>query len=297
MWRTCAPNTGVFMTSSGRGRGWSTRMSSSSRPGRAVITSTRSARNTASGIECVMNSTVFCRSIQMRCSSRFMCSRVMASRAPKGSSISSMAGSCTSARVMATRCCMPPESSHGYLPSKPLRPTRVRRSTPTCSCLARPRRCTSTGSSTLSSTVRHGKRTGDWKTTPMSLRGPAMSVPRSNASPLEEVRIPARIFSSVDLPQPEGPTTATNSPSPTENVARSSAATAPLRVAYVFDRLRTVIAWVPTAMQKRSVHPVSAGSARGSPSHPHERDADGQDPTDTEAVLPDDLPAEHRVQP
>src|SRR6266542_2577761 len=57
--------------------------------------------------------TVFFLSIQIRCSSTFMCSRVMASSAPKGSSMSSMAGSWTSARVIATRCCMPPESSHG----------------------------------------------------------------------------------------------------------------------------------------------------------------------------------------
>ncbi len=39
------------------------------------------------------------------------------------------------------------------------------------------------GSSTLSSTLRHGKSTGAWKTTPMSLRGPAIAVPRNLASP------------------------------------------------------------------------------------------------------------------
>ena len=77
------------------------------------MTSTRSARKTASGIEWVMKKTVFFFSIQMRCSSRFMCSRVMASSAPNGSSISSMAGSWIRARVIATRCCIPPESSHG----------------------------------------------------------------------------------------------------------------------------------------------------------------------------------------
>src|SRR5437588_749424 len=85
-----------------------------------------------------------------------------------------------------------------------------------------------------------------------------MSVPRSSASPLEDGRMPARIFSRVDLPQPEGPTTATNSPSPTPNVVRSRAATAPSRVAYVFERLRTVIASVATAMGAWSVHQLRA---------------------------------------
>ena len=113
MARAYRPNSGVFITSRLRGRGRSTATSSRMRPGRGVITRTRSPRNTASGMECVMKSTVFFFSSQMRCSSRFMCSRVMASSAPNGSSMSSIAGSWTSARVMATRCCMPPDSSHG----------------------------------------------------------------------------------------------------------------------------------------------------------------------------------------
>ena len=41
---------------------------------------------------------------------------------------------------------------------------------------------------------------------------------------------PARILSSVDLPQPDGPTTATNSPSPTAKLIRSRAVTPPSRV-------------------------------------------------------------------
>src|SRR6185437_1214017 len=45
------PNAAVFITSSERGRGMSTATVSAMRPGRGVITRTRSARNTASGIE------------------------------------------------------------------------------------------------------------------------------------------------------------------------------------------------------------------------------------------------------
>jgi len=67
-----------------------------------------------------------------------------------------------------------------------------------------------------------------------------MSVPRSSASPLDvrlgEVTDRDRFGGDVDLPQPDGPTTATNSPSAMPNVVRSSAVTAPSRVAYVLER-------------------------------------------------------------
>ena len=75
-----------------RGRGRSTSMCSASFPGRGVITATRSPRNTASVIEWVMRKMVRRVSIQIRCSSVFMASRVNASRAPNGSSISNSAG-------------------------------------------------------------------------------------------------------------------------------------------------------------------------------------------------------------
>ena len=53
----------------------------------------------------------------------FSRSRVISSSAPNGSSISSSAGSNESARAIATRCCMPPESCHGWWSSKPLSST------------------------------------------------------------------------------------------------------------------------------------------------------------------------------
>src|SRR5207237_5690736 len=55
-----------------------------------------------------------------------------------------------------------------------------------------------------------------------------------------------------------GRPTATCRPS---NVARSSAATAPSRVAYVFDRWRTVIASVATAVRTWSVPRISSLTA------------------------------------
>ena len=47
-----------------------------------------------------------------------MCSRVISSSAPNGSSISSSGGWAASARAMATRCCIPPESCHGMCVSE-----------------------------------------------------------------------------------------------------------------------------------------------------------------------------------
>ena len=81
------------------------------RAGPAVSTTTRLPRNTASEMPCVTKMMVLPASFQMRSSSRFIFSRVSASSAPKGSSISTSFGSCTSERAIAARCCMPPESS------------------------------------------------------------------------------------------------------------------------------------------------------------------------------------------
>ena len=81
------------------------------RPGLGLITISRVARNSASSTEWVMKNTILLDCAQAL--SRISCtvSRVKASRAPMGSSISSTAGSLASARAMPTRCCMPPESS------------------------------------------------------------------------------------------------------------------------------------------------------------------------------------------
>ena len=55
-----------------------------------------------------------------------MISRVWASSAANGSSISRISGSTTSARASATRCFMPPDSWSGKDSAKRRRPTRSR---------------------------------------------------------------------------------------------------------------------------------------------------------------------------
>src|SRR6185369_8488594 len=69
----------------------------------------------ASSIECVTNSTVKPTSSHSAFSSSCILRRVSASSAANGSSISSTAGSIASARAIATRCFMPPESMCGRL--------------------------------------------------------------------------------------------------------------------------------------------------------------------------------------
>ena len=84
------------------------------------MTTTRVDRKTASGMLWVTNTMVVPVRRQMLISSVFIRSRVISSSAPNGSSISSSLGSNDSARAIATRCCMPPDSCHGCRSAKPL---------------------------------------------------------------------------------------------------------------------------------------------------------------------------------
>ena len=58
---------------------------------------------------------------------------------------------------------------------------------------------------------------------PAMLNGPATSRPLTITVPAVGGHRPVTTFIKVDLPQPEGPTTATNSPPPTASVVRWSA--------------------------------------------------------------------------
>jgi len=85
-------------------------MRSMMRPGRVPMTSTTSARYTASIRLWVTNRMVGRLSCQMRSNSLHIRVRVCSSSAANGSSISSRRGWRASPRAMATRCFMPPES-------------------------------------------------------------------------------------------------------------------------------------------------------------------------------------------
>src|ERR1051325_961227 len=100
MRRVYSPKRSCVFMSSVRGCGRSTSQLSAMRAGPAVSTTTRVPRKTASEMPWVTKTMVLPASFQMRSSSRFIFSRVSASSAPKGSSISTSFGSCTRARAL-----------------------------------------------------------------------------------------------------------------------------------------------------------------------------------------------------
>ena len=198
--------------SSGRSRGRGLSITSVIRPGRGLITTILVDRNTASGIEWVTKTTVLGRSFQMRSSSKLISSRVSASRAEKGSSISRMSGSCSSDRAIDTRCCMPPDSSLGRLWAKSFKPIIASSSCARCCSFAstRPNLCRM-GKVMLSSTLSQGSSVGFWNTMPISSRGSVTTWSKMRTAPLVGRSKPPIRRKIVDLPQPEGPISETNS--------------------------------------------------------------------------------------
>src|SRR5882757_6517770 len=68
---------------------------------------------------------------------------------------------------------------------------------------------------------------------PTLLKGPATSRSATTTPPLVARLRPDTSLSSVDLPQPDGPTTATNSPLPMRSDAPSSASVPPAPPSYI----------------------------------------------------------------
>ena len=197
-------------------------------PGRTVNVITTSESRTASEMLWVTKRTVFRARSQIRSSSKPIRSRVMASRAPNGSSIRRILGSNDSARAIDTRCCMPPDSSPGREASKPLSPTSSRFWRAVASRSLRGTPCTSSMIAAFSRAVRHGKSTGVWKTKPKlrSWRASCGCRPKTFTVPEEGGRRSAMIFSRVDLPHPEGPRMEANCPSSTPKPIPRRASTA-----------------------------------------------------------------------
>ena len=199
--------------SSGRGRGRS--MSIDRRrcgPAAGVITSTRSARNTASGMLMGDEQHGLAR-LPSRCAAaRGSSARASWRRARRRARPSAAATGRAPARGRSpTRCCMPPESCYGYLSSKPVEADHLEQR-----ARARPRVGAHRHAAHLDlaaacsrSTVRQGSSTrrlehdADVGAAGRRPRGPPMLDARR--------RWPAAgrptSFSSVLLPQPLGPTT------------------------------------------------------------------------------------------
>src|SRR5690349_19250803 len=93
----------------------------------------------------------------------------------------------------------------------------------------------------FSATVSEGKSAKRWKTTVRL--GPAAPAgrPSTRISPALGASRPAAIIISVDLPQPDGPTTVTNSPLAIARSHGSSARVSPPRAWNVFETPRNSI--------------------------------------------------------
>ena len=196
------------------------------RPGRADITQIRSDSRIASSISWVTNSTVVPSDCQTSSSNCCIDSRVCASSAPNGSSISSAFGDIASTRAMPTRWRMPPDNCTGSASAKDSRPT-------TCSRFARfrfvfgARDASEPAARTSRCPRRSARETAPLPETPR--RGPGPAGSPSGRRTTRCLRCvfskPASRLSSVDFPQPEGPSSATNSPSPIARLMSSSART------------------------------------------------------------------------
>ncbi len=144
------------------------------------------------------------------------------SRLPVGSSANRMRGRWARARAIDTRCCCPPDSWVGRRdPSSP-RPSWVSTARARAAASARVMsRRRSIGTITFSSTVNSGRRKWNWKTKPSrsprraprsTSSRPPSDTPSIRTSPAVGRSSAARRYSRVDLPEPLGPVTLTNSP-------------------------------------------------------------------------------------
>jgi hypothetical protein len=140
-------------------------------------------------------------------------------------------GRFTIARAMHRRCCSPPESATGIAFSRPSRPTlsRAARTRRPVSAPVKP--AMRSGSATLSNAVRSKSSLWSWKTKPIRRRSTESAVSPSAARfwpwittlPAVARSMPAASLSSVDLPAPEWPVTATISPEPISQETSRSA--------------------------------------------------------------------------
>jgi hypothetical protein len=210
---------GVARKASSRGYGASIAMSSATRPGRALITTTRWLRNTASYTLCVTNTAVKRCACHSASRSRLSLKRVISSSAANGSSSNSRCGCVTRARAIDARIFMPPDSSRGTARANSARPTAASAAATAASMRSRGQRCNTSGSATLSATLAQGISVGSWNTKPMRAWPSRCTVPWVGDSSAASSR------SAVLLPQPDGPSRLTNVPASIARLTRSSACT------------------------------------------------------------------------
>ena len=154
--------------------------------------------------------------------------RVNSSSAPNGSSISNRSGSITSARAIDARICMPPDSCRGQMSSERASGERARARAATA---ARAFARGSTGKRQRKPHIRRharprhqGRRLEHEADAPTDAAGMRRTCrPTSAGDRSWDGQRPAINASSVDLPQPDGPTRVRNSPRRTSRSTPRSA--------------------------------------------------------------------------
>src|SRR5215831_8550120 len=116
----------------------------------------------------------------------------------------------------------------------------------------------SSGKATFSITVRHGKVDSSWNTIPIAGCGPRTVSPATVTAPWYPSRRPPMTLNKVDLPQPEGPITARNSPGRTLNETRSTATSGPSGVSNCLTMLSTTR--IPASAGVRALMAPEVGS-------------------------------------
>ena len=122
-----------------------------------------------------------------------------------------MWGSVASVLIRAHRWRIPPESCEGVLPENSSRPYRERRSFTWSVCALSFTPLVSRPNVTFPQMVRHGKRWSFCSIYPILGDGPVTGSPSMRTLPEDGASSPAIIDSSVDFPQPDGPTMLMNS--------------------------------------------------------------------------------------
>ena len=194
------------------------------------------------------------------------------SRLPVGSSARISDGDITRARATATRCCWPPESWFGWWPARSAMPTTSSAASARSRRSRRGTRAYAMGSSTLASAVVLGIRLKAWNTKPIRrLRTMARACPSISATSRPSRRYrPAvgtsrqpRRFISVDLPDPETPMTATESPCSTVRSTPRRACTTASPTPYVLVAARTSMTGTRGVGQVARDHERPPGAAPG----------------------------------
>ena len=181
---------------------------------------------------------------------------ISGSRALVGSSNNITLGCMARDRAMATRCCWPPDNWAGYFSACVATPTRSNSAIARVRASAAGTLRTLTGASmTFSRIVLWANRLKDWNTMPTSDRSWASLRPSAGRTSPSMAMVPESMVSSrlivrhsVDLPEPDGPSTTTTCPRSTSRLTSLSTCRAPKCLLTPWMEIMGTVA--PSAMRR-----------------------------------------------